>query len=56
MIEGFHKIESKWGDYRVLRVKQLIHNFLFIRLGIGVLSKVLFQSTPRGQTGSRVMR
>ena len=56
MLEGFHKIESKWGDYRVLRVKQLIHNFLFIRLGIGVLSKVLFQSTPRGQTGSRVMR
>jgi hypothetical protein len=47
MIDGFHKIESKWGDYRVLRVKQLIHNFLFIQLGIGVLSKVLFQSTPR---------
>jgi hypothetical protein len=56
MIDGFHKIESKWGDYRVLRVKQLIHNFLFIQLGIGVLSKVLFQSTPREQTVSRVIR
>ena len=56
MIDGFHKIESKWGDYRVLRVKQLIHNFLFIQLGIGVLSKVLFQSTPRGQPVSPVIR
>jgi hypothetical protein len=52
MIDGFHKIESKWGDYRVLRVKQLIHNFLFIQLGIGVLSRVLFQSTPRQQAVS----
>ena len=56
MLDGFHKIESKWGDYRVLRVKQLIHNFLFIQLGIGVLSKVLFQSTPRGQPVSPVIR
>ena len=56
MIDGFHKIESKWGDYRVLRVKQLIHNFLFIQLGIGVLSKVLFQSTPRGQPVSPAIR
>jgi hypothetical protein len=55
MIDGFHKIESKWGDYRVLRVKQLIHNFLFIRLGIGVLSKVLFQSTPREQPVSQAI-
>jgi hypothetical protein len=52
MLDGFHKIESKWGDYRVLRVKQLIHNFLFIQLGIGGLSKVLFQSTPRQQAVS----
>jgi len=56
MLDGFHKIESKWGDYRVLRVKQLIHNFLFIQLGIGVLSKVLFQSTPRKQPVSQVIR
>jgi hypothetical protein len=47
MLDGFHKFESKWGDYRVLRVKQVIHDFLFLQLGIGVLSKVLFQSTPR---------
>jgi len=46
MLDGFHKFESNWGDYRVLRVKQVIHDFLFIQLGIGVLSKVLFQSTP----------
>jgi len=56
MLDGFHKIESKWGDYRVLRVKQLIHNFLFIQLGIGVLSNVLFQSTPRKQPVSQVIR
>ena len=55
MIDGFHKIESKWGDYRVLRVKQLIHNFLFIQFGIGVLSKLLFQSMPREQPVSRVI-
>jgi GT2 family glycosyltransferase len=55
MIDGFHKIESKWGDYRVLRVKQLIHNFLFIQLGIGVLSKALFRSATREQPVSQVI-
>ena len=56
MLDGFHKIESKWGDCRVLRVKQLIHNFLFIQLGIGVLSKVLFRLTPREKPVSQVIR
>jgi len=55
MLDGFHKIESKWGDYRVLRVKQLIHNWLFIQLGIGVLSKALFQSTRREQPVSQAI-
>ena len=55
MIDGFHKIESKWGDYRVLRVKQLIHNVVFVQLGIGVLSRALFQSRPREQPASRVL-
>jgi len=49
MLDGIHKIESKWGDYRVLRVKQLVHNLLFIQLGIWVLSKVVFQPALRQQ-------
>jgi hypothetical protein len=55
MIDGFHKFESKWGDYLLVRLKQLIHDVLFLQLGIGVLSKVLFQSRPREQPVSRVL-
>jgi hypothetical protein len=54
MIDGFHKFESKWGDYLLVRLKQLIHDVLFLQLGIGTLSKVLFQSRPREQPVSRV--
>jgi hypothetical protein len=54
MIDGFHKFESKWGDYLLVRLKQLIHDVLFLQLGIGVLSKMLFQSRPREQPVSRV--
>jgi len=56
MLDGFHKFESKWGDYRVVRLKQVIHDFLFIQLGIKALSKVLFQSTPEEQPVSQVIR
>jgi hypothetical protein len=38
-----------------LRVKQLIHNLLFIQFGIGMLSKALFQSTPRGKPVSQAL-
>ena len=56
MLDGFHKFESKWGDYRVVRLKQVIHDFLFIQLGIKALSKVLVQSPPPEQPVSQVIR
>jgi len=43
MLDGFVKLECKWGDYRLLKIKQLLHDFLFIKFGIRISSRFLFR-------------
>lgn len=42
MLEGFMKFTRKWGDYRVIFLKRRLHDLLFLRLNIGIASRLLF--------------
>lgn len=44
MLEGHMKFCSKWGDYELLRVKKIIHNFIMRLGGNKFLSKILISS------------
>lgn len=46
MINGFKSYTGKWGDIRWIRVKRLVHDVIFLHLGIPYLSRYLFK--PRG--------
>jgi len=43
MLSGFVQFQEKWGDYRVLSGKRTLHDLLFLKLGIGMFSKLLFR-------------
>lgn len=42
MMNGFLQYTKKWGDIRILAFKRRLHNLLFLRLGIKIFSKIIF--------------
>lgn len=43
MLDGYIMLYNKWGDWRILKLKKIIHN-ISISLGINILGSVLFKS------------